>query len=671
MDLNDIFALKELLDKNVEKIHAKLQHVTRHSEILYKILDMRWVNVVKGDRALIGLHDVLLSSMSGVNECLIKCNMQIDLNNLEPFVANIGDSLQRNDFVWHAYKDRIECVKSALSPVGPVSDGLLFSMCSSRMIKPDAEIPKQKVKPMTAPQSTSAQPQDTAIASADSKALPPISTGKRILKPPKGGKTTPSSEIYHQIVKNVTAFPEGSVINAVVMHLNIAKKCFFVGMWDAEPLRELFSGKLHLKELDQLPNFGEIFAVYDDGNDGVIPRVIINDYADGGGYDAYLIDFGEHIHMNGEETIYALPDDIRLLPAEAIRCFFRECDVSHMTHFRFKKVTLCVLEKRSDDLIVELVDENANNSRRKNSLPKATAADSIQDQSVPVPCQTTNPNGPQLSEADMAMPNDIDEGTSDPLKAVLGFRPKDEQRICRHYDPKIKGCFKGSSCRLVHEPFAAYGATKNLELVDALPETARHALLLRELGTIVKMLVTCVSSTTVVYAQFVDGSSPLVWTKDDVLRAKSQFKRKPYMLDIVLAHYNDGCYYRAQIIEESENEYKIFYVDYGNTEFVPLNALVPCGDVDRMRPYRAVSCYIEGVVYKSSLSQKKAVECMEYLKSKILNVEEDVMLVSSLHNGYEIRFLGDNADLPVKLMKRGYAQPNQDGPNPYDSDLDQ
>ncbi|XP_033252198.1 uncharacterized protein LOC117191441 [Drosophila miranda] len=178
----------------------------------------------------------------------------------------------------------------------------------------------------------------------------PVSPRKRILEPPKCGRTTSSSEIYHQIVKNIAAFPEGSVIKAEMMHLNIAEKCFFVGMWGAEPLQKLFEGKLLLKELDQLPNFGEIFAVYD-CHDGVIPRVTINDYADEGGYDAYLIDFGEHIHMTGDENIFALPDDIRLLPAEAIRCFFKEGDVSHMTEFRLTRVALRVLEKCGGDFL--------------------------------------------------------------------------------------------------------------------------------------------------------------------------------------------------------------------------------------------------------------------------------------------------------------------------------
>ncbi|XP_026841347.1 uncharacterized protein LOC6590064 [Drosophila persimilis] len=330
-------------------------------------------------------------------------------------------------------------------------------------------------------------------------------------------------------------------------------------MWGAEPLQKLFEGKLLLKELDQLPNIGEIFAVYD-CNDGVIPRVTINDYADEGGYDAYLIDFGEHIHMTGDENIFALPDEIRLLPAEAIRCFFREGDVSHMSEFRFTRVALRVLEKCGDDLIVELADDKANHSRRRKSPVKPAAADSIQDQSVPT--KTNGPQlgvavdsngvesdsaapttakrqdpqlskeicsikdqstsscppaellavdsypdqskavpqspqlgkavtdmpygGPQLGESDMAMLNTIDEGTSDPLKAVLGFRPKDEQGICGHYDPKLNG-FKGRLCRLLHEFFAPKGVTKDFEVLDALPETEFDAPFPRKLGSIVEM----------------------------------------------------------------------------------------------------------------------------------------------------------------------------------------
>ncbi|SPP75651.1 blast:RING finger protein 17 [Drosophila guanche] len=659
MDLKDFLAVKQLCDNNVEKLKNKLANFKRDLDILCRVLDERWVNVEKEDRALIGMHDLLLGSMSSFNENVIKWNMHLNLNKLGLLVANNDEHLRRNDILTHTNKHGIEVgnvlderphgrqtiqhvkdnrsaplvqnVESSLSRSKPVSDTLSLSTRSSWLTLPPV-----------------AHVDDTATVSA-TKSMLPISPRKQRLEPPSGGTRISSSEIYNQIVKNVAAFPEGNVINAAVMHLNIEENCFFVGKWDAKPLQRLLEGNLLLKELDQLPNFGEIFAVYD-CLEQIIPRVTINDYADGGGYDAYLIDYGEHIHLNGDENIFSLPDDIRQLPAEAIKCFFREGDVSSMTKTKFKSVNLRVLKNRINDLIVELAEENKSESTQK-KIPDVS-------------------EGPQLSEADLAMLNEIDEGTSDPLMAVLGFRPTDEQRICRHYDPELNGCFKGGSCRLAHEPLAPHGATKDVEVAAALPEAVFDTPLSRELGSTVKMLITYVSSTTEMYGQFVDGSSPLVWTKNDVLGANRQFKQKPHMLDIVLARYSDGCYYRAQVIEESDGDYKIFYVDYGNTEFVPLNDLVPCGEVDCLRPHRAVSCHIEGVEYRNSLSPKEATECMEYLKSKILNVEEDVLLVRRLHDSFEIRFLGVNANLPEQLMKRGYSVIDDDGTEKYDSKLD-
>lgn len=40
--------------------------------------------------------------------------------------------------------------------------------------------------------------------------------------------------------------------------------------------------------------------------------------------------------------------------------------------------------------------------------------------------------------------------TNNALKAVMGYVPKDEKRLCKHYDPKTKACFKGIHCKLEH-----------------------------------------------------------------------------------------------------------------------------------------------------------------------------------------------------------------------------
>lgn len=40
--------------------------------------------------------------------------------------------------------------------------------------------------------------------------------------------------------------------------------------------------------------------------------------------------------------------------------------------------------------------------------------------------------------------------TENAMVAVMGYNPTDDKRICKFYDPKTKGCFKGANCRLEH-----------------------------------------------------------------------------------------------------------------------------------------------------------------------------------------------------------------------------
>ncbi|XP_017049696.1 uncharacterized protein LOC108093866 [Drosophila ficusphila] len=504
----------------------------------------------------------------------------------------------------------------------------------------DLQIKKSAVAAL--PSSWLVEPNADQGTASNSIHKQPKAPSNQCLLAPKGGTPTTSNGIYNQVIKNMASFPEKAIVSAVLVHVNIAENCIFVAKWNesSQPIIRILQGEVQLREIQQLPDYGEIFAVLD-SSDQIITRVTINASSAGGGYDAYLIDYGEHIHLNGNETIYELPDNIKRLPAEAIKCHLSNCKVTQMSSSLYQMFKLCVQDNNGIDLVVELMEleENANRKDSTNSKP-----------------ETECPGG--LSKEDMEMLNDFGKSTSDPLKAVLGFKPTDEQRICRHYDPKLKGCFKGSSCRLVHEPLAPYGATKDVEVAEPLPETVFDTPVPNKEGDTVRILITYVNSPTEIYGQFLDGSPPLVWDKNDVPEAKRIFKRKPHVLDIVLALYSDNCYYRAQIVDEMDREYKVFYVDYGNSDFVSLSSLAPCDYVERLKPHKCISCQIEGVIRSSFLTSRKTLEGVEFLKAKLINQELDVKLVSRLPDGFLVRFLGDYADVPKQLIKRGYAEPS-------------
>ena len=75
----------------------------------------------------------------------------------------------------------------------------------------------------------------------------------------------------------------------------------------------------------------------------------------------------------------------------------------------------------------------------------------------------------------------------------------------------------------------------------------------------------------------------------------------------------DGCWYRCQVIEVSGNSATLFYVDYGNTDTVPLSDLFHLDPMFTSLPAQAVHFSLEGV-HPSSRSEWSS-ESVEYFKS--------------------------------------------------------
>ncbi|XP_030554145.1 uncharacterized protein LOC115757851 [Drosophila novamexicana] len=697
MEIDDLSAILSLFEHNVNKLRTNLSAYQVEVDAVRQTLQESWSHVGRADGRIISVHDALLGSVNEVNEYIIKLNLRIKLNGAFGIFKNVDakevlnnlrrKSLEHNNYkVNHTNLDGIEVGELDVHSVGAKQS--------------ETEFKARKGLSRTAPFVRLATAQEHAkLESPSIPAAPtappklPIPPRQAKLLPPNGGRQMTSNETYDQLLKNISSFAEDSIVQVTMMHLNIAENCIFVAKWGLEstPLKKLLACQMPIQELNQLPDFGEIFAVYD-AQEQIIPRVVINAHTEGGGYDAYLLDYGEHIHLDDEEVIFALPNEVKMLPAEAVRCFVRNREVGSMRRFTYKNVRVRVLENSGNDLVVDLMEdghpeEKTQSSNRFASLEntrKINLGIDLEEQAKPketnIVKETQSAKTEQqlaeptlkLCPADLEMLENIECGTSDALKAVLGFKPTDDQRICRHYDPKIKGCFKGTNCRLLHQPFAPHGATKDTELVEALPDSIYVSPAPRDLGSVVRVLVTYIKSPTQVYVQFVDDLPPLVWSKKEVPESQCKFKRSPHVLDLVMALYTDDCYYRAQIIDEIDGVFKIFYVDYGNTEFVTIKSLAPCSDAISLKPYRANNCLIEGVKRSSLASQQQNAECVEFLKSIILNSEFDVMLISHMpDNGYVIKFLDRYADVPKQMIKRGYVEPTTDNLQHSDNSVEQ
>ncbi|XP_017835513.1 uncharacterized protein LOC108594887 [Drosophila busckii] len=675
MDLEDITEVLLLFERNLSKLQNNISGYKRKVDAMRQTLEQNWPHVGRSDRRILTLYDSLLGSVSEVNEYVMKLNLHIKLNQ---------STIDFEHTAEHENQDL--CSVQTKRSEDDINNNVSYAdsfHSSPRSTRSEAEQCKNEAVPLvsakssqtelnqelsttqriaTTAESLYVQPQtvlETSMPQEKVHVISERSMPKRLtrLVPPSGGQQLSSNDIYEKLVKNTSCFVKDTFVEATVVFLNKSEDCIYVAKWGKEniQLNKLLAMQLHLKELQQFPNFGDIFAVYD-AQEQIIPRVVINSYSKGGGYDAYLIDYGEHIHLNGMEVIYELTDELKKLPAQAIRCFVGNYNLNHLSQYAYQKVWLRVIENTANDLVVELLKEPP-------LLPAAeTSADKMPTETCQLQQAAEAEHVQKLTPEQAALLDNIEPCTSDAVKAVLGFRPKDDERICRQYDPKINGCFKGARCKLLHVPLADHDATKDIEPVNALPDTIYEAPIASEVGSTVRLLVTHIHTPTHLYAQLVDENikTPLVWSSKDVPEPERKFKRPPIELEIVLALYNDGCYYRAQVMEKFKDKfktvYKIFYIDYGNTEYVSIESLAPCTDAISLKPQRALSCFISGIKYITSSNPFMNANCVEFLKSKLLNVEVDVLLCSHTADGYIIELRKRFSQVPQQLIEHGFVE---------------
>lgn len=471
LDLGDLSAILSLFDRNVHKLQANLSAYQQEVTAVRRSLFDNLSHVRRADSRIILIHDGLLSSVSKINENIIKLNLHINLNRALSIFKNSEEKeeideafLQQTDN--ENTKNLIGKKMGELQGIDQQVNGIdLMPKSIDQPENPMAKIIEIDVKQMELMpriEDTSELPKNTKMIFEEESNVEQISvsavpvvpiTGRDCkLLPPKGGRQMSSNATYEQLVKNISEFRKNCIVRVTMMHLNIAENCIFVGKWGADttPIKKLLACQMSLQELHRLPDYGETFAVYD-AQEQIIPRVLINAHTEGGGYDAYLLDYGEHIHLTGDEVIFALSPEVKDLPAEAIRCYIPNREISLMREFIYKNISLRILNSNNNELVAEFLEESqadeGSSENLENTKEHTAETHLVKSNQEPFEGKSQNKskkNVQKLSDAEMAMLENCEPGTSNALKAVLGFIPTDDKRICRHYDPKLGGCFKGN-----------------------------------------------------------------------------------------------------------------------------------------------------------------------------------------------------------------------------------
>ncbi|XP_055380038.1 uncharacterized protein LOC129611109 [Condylostylus longicornis] len=426
--------------------------------------------------------------------------------------------------------------------------------------------------------------------------------------------------------------------------------------------------KMSVKPLTKLPKCGELFAVKYFGK--ICRAVRENTLSISKYIRCFLVDYGIEIKIEAEHSIFDLPHDLKYHPSLAILCklnmvypnnfkitkenFYKNV-VDPKTKYNFK-----IVKKKNNfwylDLeeyhnpfsnsltTIELQDLNLTcDSTKHNNMFTENSDVKVSEIGIQVEnncLKTDEPNflfnSCQLTDYEKAVLYEEPLNTTNALKAVMGYEPKDEMRICKF--AQNGECFKGSRCKLSHEDKLLSGWTRDKEIVvleNSFPMEVP------EIGSFIMIIPTAIESCTTFFAQVHKLDSTCsetslanmskIWNSEEEMAKCITLDCIPALFELVFAKYTDGLFYRARIIEISDNNFFIVrYLDYGNIEAVHVSDMKKWDSKFDVIPCQALHFTFANVIVKP---EKKG-DLLDYLKSNLLNNIYVVKVIDNVNSVY-------------------------------------
>ncbi|XP_063436634.1 tudor domain-containing 6-like [Mytilus trossulus] len=200
--------------------------------------------------------------------------------------------------------------------------------------------------------------------------------------------------------------------------------------------------------------------------------------------------------------------------------------------------------------------------------------------------------------------------------ATVGYRAQDESRICKYYN--IGDCWRGDRCPYRHVEVTSDGVTLDQELVYGAVDEYYMEKILPEPGTWVAVEVTTVLNPGHFYVSLPFGKSAIdnlkekeeIDKKDDwqmnfdqlISEMQEEYSKGSHNEDttvdkapgeIIAAKFtSDGKWYRARVLIVEENRLRVFFVDFGNREWLRYNCVRSILPDFLHLPFQAVECFL-------------------------------------------------------------------------------
>ena len=279
-------------------------------------------------------------------------------------------------------------------------------------------------------------------------------------------------EVYQEMFKiiNFLAFSDqifqGDIFSGIISHIVDHEVFYVVKVESTVALSQMqeYLEKTEPAKMFWYPSCYEKFLINMEEEYFRAKRVPLTDHTqkDTECMQTYLIDTGETflVPMSGLEAMdvfLVIPDQFNDIPALAKKCKWVESGIDDdpdsklgflNEHLLKNILTFEAMKIKGETVLTKIYPCEDENSDDEN------ASDIAEDLEATLKFEVENCGN------DMFTADEINELYEEPLDtenaliAVQGFATKEDERLCRFYDPKTGGCFKGSLCKLQHLPLS-------------------------------------------------------------------------------------------------------------------------------------------------------------------------------------------------------------------------
>lgn len=388
-----------------------------------------------------------------------------------------------------------------------------------------------------------------------------------------------------------------------------------------------------------------------------------------------MIDIGEIHTIAIKELPYnnmcVCPDNLKDLPPLAIKCrgheIFDETNepldpVSFFASILYRKQTFEVIKVKEDHIVVDILpfdnQQDWDDERIAEEFKQTAAEDA-----APITVNHVESIKQTMTSKEKEVWDEEPLNTNNPQVALQGYQTRDDDRLCKFYDPEIGGCWKGGRCKLRHVAELKDGTLR--DTAESHFDNIEKTLPLPRLHSKIQLRVTEMIENNKFWCVYeglkkTKGGADMETLTNFInmqqeVETYSILKSVPHVRQLVLYKSADGKFHRARVESLADENYcfQVLLVDKGIVlEGIEYKKLYLWNPRVEFLPFQAVEVEIANIKHDNDADKSKIMPHLQSTDGKPLKG-----FVVEVFTGIKCTLLdSEGNDIGEKLVGLGLAE---------------